>query len=444
MRFFACAVLVAASVSVVSGSSPDLLGYLENWNDVKWYDNTIPGKCKMGCFKPQPYIATLAPYASVAYGFVHLAKEPNAKQTGCQGTPTKTPGPCPVWDGKALYVAKATKSGAAAVAVNTTGPTPGSAAMMEAGRMAKMHPAGPKRFRISLGGGGDWARLGSAASAAGVAKLAAKLVQMTYADGLDLDFEHLTAYSQLSGDAEFDCFAALLKALHTELAAVEAQWVAHATQQGAALQKEYDALKPWQQKDAKDYYLTNIQYLKEVAANGAPRLEVSWCTRFNAFVPADNVWNYLLPGTWHPNVTFATDDEGAKIYARSAEYIDTVNIMAYDAGTGMKFNFSTIYENFATLGPVDKEKIIMGFEPAKGPWEGLDADKFYAGWGKDHGYGGAFIWAANPSNVTTPVAAKECPLTAEALNSVLQPVWHWGAKPNFTKCDPTTGWNPSV
>jgi hypothetical protein len=30
---------------------------------------------------------------------------------------------------------------------------------------------------------------------------------------------------------------------------------------------------------------TTLQYLDEVAANGAPHLEISWTTRFNAFVP---------------------------------------------------------------------------------------------------------------------------------------------------------------
>jgi hypothetical protein len=61
--------------------------------------------------------------------------------------------------------------------------------------------------------------------------------------------------------------------------------------------------------------------------------------------------------------------------------VDTVNIMAYDAG-GLHFNFTTILENFVEIGNVPKEKLNMGFEPgaqyAGGIWEGLDVDKVAA------------------------------------------------------------------
>ena len=30
--------------------APELLGYLENWNDVVWWDNGIPHNCLQGCF----------------------------------------------------------------------------------------------------------------------------------------------------------------------------------------------------------------------------------------------------------------------------------------------------------------------------------------------------------------------------------------------------------
>ena len=38
--------------------------------------------------------------------------------------------------------------------------------------------------------------------------------------------------------------------------------------------------------------------------------------------------------------------------------------MAYDA-TGLKFDYATIFDNFARLGKVDLRKVNMGFEPGE-------------------------------------------------------------------------------
>ena len=58
-----------------------------------------------------------------------------------------------------------------------------------------------------------------------------------------------------------------------------------ATARKAALTAAYAKLQPWQKKTAQ-YYPTNMQYLDEVIANGAPQpLEISFTTRFNAFLP---------------------------------------------------------------------------------------------------------------------------------------------------------------
>ena len=91
---------------------------------------------------------------------------------------------------------------------------------------------------------------------------------------MDLDFEHLTPYSTIPGDDEFAYYATLVKTLKNELeTVVKPQWVSKANAAGAALQAAYSALQPWQQADMKDYYLTNIQYCKELAKNGAPQLD---------------------------------------------------------------------------------------------------------------------------------------------------------------------------
>ena len=49
--------------------------------------------------------------------------------------------------------------------------------------------------------------------------------------------------------------------------------------------------------------------------------------------PAGDPWNYLLPTSPVPNSTFATDNEGGKLWAKIGSAVDSVNVMAYDAGT---------------------------------------------------------------------------------------------------------------
>lgn len=90
---------------------------------------------------------------------------------------------------------------------------------------------------------------------------------------------------------------------------MQANWKTNAKDRHDALLAEYNAMQPWQRNNAKDFYGTNLQYLKELMANPVPHLEVSWCTRFNAFVPKDDPFNYAMPGTPIPNVTYPTDNE---------------------------------------------------------------------------------------------------------------------------------------
>lgn len=443
------AALVALAL-VGTGEAGDVLGYLENWVDVKWWDNNIPGNCLMGCFNPQPYLAAIEPYSSMNYGFTFLTENPSPDQVLCDNAPNSSgsaAGPCPAWDGKAIYLAQSSKQGAVAITPTTSAVTPGIVAIMDAGRMAKMHPSGPKRFKISLGGWSDFARIGTTANGEAIGKLAAQLVGWTFADGIDLDFEHLTPYATISGDDEFAAYTAMVKALRSELdGPVKSAWVSTANSRAAELQKEFDALQPWQQGNAKNYYNTTIAYLKEVAQNGPPQFEVSWTTRFNAFLPPGNRWNYLLPDSQPLNDTFATDYEGDKVWPALKDAFDTVNIMAYDAGP-IGLNFTTILENFVTYGKVPKEKILIGFEPgeqaAGGIWEGRDADKEWASWAHSNGYAGAFVWAVNPSSTTNPKGTQLCPEVAKDLNSIMQPKWRWGKEPTYTKCDPSTGWNPN-
>lgn len=428
----------------------ELLGYLENWGpDIKWWDENMPGNCLMGCFKPTPFLDQIAPYSSINYGFAFMTTTPDPDQDGC-GT-VKPAGPCNQWAGDNIYLAAASKQGSIAVnsATNIKDVSPSIIAIGEVVRMARMHPSGPKRVKITLGGWSDFSRLGSAANGVKAAKLMAKLCAYTFADGVDIDMEHLTPFAE-SGD-EFGGFQAFVTQLREEFKDVAANWVDTANARRTAMQTEFDALEDWKKQNVKAYYTSSINYLQEVASNPVPYLEISWTTRFNAFLPDTDKWNYLLPGSGQMDKPFATDDEGRKLWPQVGEHIDTVNVMAYDAGTpdggSLRFNFSAIIDNFDKLGGVDPRKVNMGFEAgeqaAGGIWEGEEADEEATRDILRRNSGGAMIWAINPSEVQHPQASKLCPILAGALEKILNPTYGWGPAPSYTKCNPSTGMWPS-
>ena len=72
--------------------------------------------------------------------------------------------------------------------------SPSIVAIAEVVRLAKMHPDGPKHVQITLGGWSDFARMGDAANGVKAAKLMAKCCAFTFADGIDIDMEHLTPF----------------------------------------------------------------------------------------------------------------------------------------------------------------------------------------------------------------------------------------------------------
>lgn len=411
----------------------------------------MPGNCLMGCFKAEPYLEKITPYSSVNYGFSFLTKLPDPDQVGC-GIDHPA-GPCPVWDGENIYLAKASMQGSVAVSSSTTieEASPSIVAIAEVVRMARMHPSGPKRAKITLGGWSDYARMDNAANGAKAAKLMAKLVAYTFADGVDIDMEHLTPYAKM-GD-EFGAFVAFVTTLRSEFATVAANWASTAKARQTAMAAAIGKLEPWQQKEVAAFYNTSHNYLNEVIDNGPPHLEISWTTRFNAFLPPDDVWNYLMPDSPKPNSSFnfESDNEGKKLWPQVGGFIDTVNIMAYDAGSPagpLKLNFTTILDNFAKYGRIHdiSKKVNMGFEPGEqsgaGVWEGEATDEAVAhaiklGTSKA---GGVAVWAVNPSSEQHPQASKLCPVAAKSMNQILEPSFPFGKAPNYTKCGPDGMW----
>jgi len=423
----------------------ELVGYLENWGTMtKWWDNVIPGNCNMGCEKPAEYMVAITNYTTVNYGFTFLTENPNPDQNDC--------GTCPLWDGKGIYIANYGQWRSKAAVVTATNdlevPNSGQVSIMEACRLARMGPYNtPKRCSIALGGWSDWARMGTAANAVKVANLVGRMVLSTFTDGIDLDFEHLTPFSGFSNDNEFEAFTALITAIRKEFdEVIPSQFKALASTRKAWFKKTYDKLPDWEKAEG-DYFPANEQYMQDVIDNidnnGEPKFVISWTTRFNAFLPDDNPWNYLLPDSPVPSENFATDNEGAKFWSSVKDHVDKVNIMAYDAGSDagpLKLNFTQILLNFVA-GGVPSEKINIGFEPGKqaasGIWEGLEYDVGITKFVKDNNYGGSMIWAINDGDNTR--LDEEL---ANALSLIIPPEYPSTPIPKYTKVDPRTGYLP--
>ena len=360
---------VVLALAAGCSHAAELLGYVENWNDATWWDTSMPGDCMQGCFRPGPFLNRTAPFSAINYGFVFLTPRPNASQLTCYDNPDLDSWVnCPPWDGHSIYISEESKDGSNVIDedMGVDNNSPGIVAIAETVRLGRMHPAGPKRTKISLGGWSDFARLATDENAVKAAALVAKLVRYTLADGVDIDMEHLSPFAaSFPLRDEFGAMATFVVALRKELDKVADTWVASVFARKDAMEQQFSAafgdegdggLETLEDKlSVSPYYETHLAYLMEVASNGVPHLEISWSTRFNAFVPDDDPYNYLKPGTPKPNTTFETDNEGKKLWSRIKDSVDTVNIMAYDA-SGLYFDYEKVLENFVSHG-VPKEKV---------------------------------------------------------------------------------------
>lgn len=345
-------------------------------------------------------------------------QQPQADQEDCSKG-------CSVWDGRAIYREKDTSITESSTVEN---PSPSVVSMSDFCRFSRQFPGGPKRCIIGLGGWSDWARLGSVANAQKLSKLVGKLVLHTFADGIELDFEHLAEYSAKYGEVEVDAYIALVQGIRSEFDAITSQlWI------GAA-EKRIAKLNASHQEDFKRWNSETIAYLQEVIANGPPKFELVYTTRFNAFR------NPASPFDWEKNgagKTYITDDEGQKVWPALSTAFDTVNIMSYDQDAGMELDFTNILTNFHVSGGVPMEKLNIGFEPGEqgggGSWEGQAADLAAVEFVNSDRWGGSMIWGVNPDKQDQPEARKVQAAFVSAVSGKLEyPAWPWGKAPVYT------------
>ncbi len=375
--------------SSFASSTPPIrtVGYWENWNDVKWWDNNIPGNCHLGCIK-DTFEAKIQPYTHVVYSFLLLQNDAVAK-TSYNKIACKTAEDCPVWDGKGIYLSDVPLVGSGVPAASDISVEAnllrlkilsGNTTLKDF--VTRAHQA-KKIALLALGGWSDWVRIGTTENAETIAGLFAQLVTTTGADGVDLDFEHLAEFSKHNGpDSEYKNFSFLVVALRSKL--------------------------------------------------GSDKI-ISYTTRFNAFgVTRDNLMSFANP-TIAPNpnnplptqgydpadtlkpfvpltgvdADFITNNEGETLWLGGngvlpiKDSVDMVNIMAYDAGTFL-LDFAGIFNNFVG-GGVPAGKISMGLEPgnqaAGGIWEGCAMDKDIIEYVSSKG-GGVMFWAINAATAT--------------------------------------------
>jgi len=330
-----------------------------------------------------------------------------------------------VWDGNAIYREKDTSITSSS---SVEKPSASVVSISEFCRMARQSPSGPKRCIIGLGGWSDWTRLGSVENAQKLSKLVAKLVLHTFADGVDMDFEHISEFRRQFGDVEVDAYIALVMGIRSEMDAITP------TVWRDAAQTRIEAFNASKQDDFKTWNAKQVLYLGEVVANGPPKFELVYTTRFNAFLNPDAPYDYEKNGA---GMAYLTDDEGLKLWPSLSQAFDTVNIMSYDQDAGMELDFENILTNFHEHGRVPMQMINIGFEPGEqgggGSWEGQAVDLAAVDFVNSGKWGGAMVWGVNPDGKDQPKAKKIQDSFVAAISSSLEyPDWPWGTAPVYT------------
>ncbi|MFZ9036391.1 MAG: hypothetical protein ACO2ZM_09820 [Francisellaceae bacterium] len=316
-------------------------GYWENWK------GALQPPAGVSNQDAAYYSNDVKPYTHVLYSFLTLAKTPNPDN------PSNS-----YWDGSAIYESM-TANNVLTVMQHYPAGTPDwkrvdnwQRAKMDA-LIQAVHNNNAK-FIWAIGGWSDIQKTLKPDQVDNFVDQVVDLLKLA-GDGVDFDWEHLSANADITT----------------------------------------------QQRDTLAEVMLKLR--QKLDAEGMSDKQIGYTTRWNAFM--NNASDYGFDN-------FSSDGEGItinnwlKAHGSSLnDVVSWVNVMAYDMPASQMPNDETwtlpvykdVFDTFSKY--VDKDKIVMGFEPggqaAGGQWEGLDVDKSVIDYIAENDFGGSMFWAIN-------------------------------------------------
>ena len=401
-----------------------LIGYLENWEDISSWGGGVNNMCETGCMNFESVIKYTEPFTTINYAFILVSQNwysgydpsggcSNYNVCGGGGGCPNCDSTWPAQDGdKSLYwIPKCRGSPAfsSVIDMNTTISTPTKALLniREIGRLCRQHPSGPKEFNLCLGGWSDCITIQKGFEKE-LAQLVANAVLITFADGIDLDFEHFSIKKsgdilreQNERDLQISTFATFIINLREQLDIAQMNWNAAIVD----CNKYLDKLKNDPSSNITDeYYNSNKFYLNDLCKLNNKKLTITYTTRFNAFISGLDL-GY--------STNFVTDNEGTLLYQKISSNnkgvvpIDYINFMNYDGNlpNGKTYVdwFTNIIDKSLENKYLSPKNIVVGIEPGTqaGAPSALDQKDSIPGIidlvnSKD--IGGMMVWAINNRN----------------------------------------------
>lgn len=342
------------------------IGYWESWENVVWWDSTVPGNCAAGCAQSDTFLQMIQPYDVINWAFV-LASEnwysgydPTG---GCSKYNTCGGASCPycsddnTWpapDGDlSLRIAPKCRGPSIATAITFGDTTPSSTAIAIRECVRLAHSVG-KKINLSIGGWSDCIKIVDGSK---LITLIADLVGFTFVDGVDIDIEHLsmTTADQPPWITTPNCkatnpnlapFADFINGLRQQLDILKGNWKTYISTAQAWLETVKSAYPV--------YYTNNVSFLSSLSV---PDLQISFTTRFNSFVCDSQTLGFPQ--------SYITDGEGVMLWPMMKNSVGYVNLMIYDINLAPGMSYMDFYQNTIreTLKMVPKEQIVIGFEP---------------------------------------------------------------------------------
>lgn len=400
-----------------------LAGYWESWKNVNLW-NYYPNMCvDYVCPNVSLFLQYTAPYTTVFYAFNLLSNnwysgyDPDkycSKYNQCGGAA------CPFcsetennWGDQQFRVVPACRQmGQVGITMMTTtsarSPTNALNVFREIGRLLHQHPDGPKQFFVSFGGWSDCITFPlNDDDLTTLANMMADFVIYSFADGIDLDFEHFSI--QANGDTPWNPehrqkqlgqFARLIQKIKDRFDALtDEKWFQILQDTNAWLDSSAAT------NDNTPYYLSTKVYLQDLCTHKQrPPFQIVYTPRFNAFVQKSTTLGF--------RDNFVTDGEGLDLFDSIADVagaINAVNFMTYDQAfpyTGAPNQTADGYIGYFTKmidtcpSTLPKKHMRLGIEPGvqAGDPTALDMTNFsvqIADLVKTKQLGGVFVWSIN-------------------------------------------------